>query len=100
MFQKTPLPAWSAHWFGLALPWVETILGFLVLAGAAYALRFDRRIGPHIRSYVRLNYAPGLGKRGLQLIYASIYAALLAFRDKNVYSLDALLRGDDDEKQR
>jgi hypothetical protein len=37
---------------------------------------------------------------GLQLIYASIYAALLAFREKSVYSLDALLRGDDDEKQR
>jgi thiosulfate dehydrogenase [quinone] large subunit len=100
MFQKTLLPAWSVHWFGLALPWVETILGFLVLAGlrTRFAL-----IGGSVFIFV-LTFGSTLRQdwesAGLQLIYASIYAALLAFRDKNVYSLDALLHGDDDEKQR
>jgi thiosulfate dehydrogenase [quinone] large subunit len=99
MFQKTPLPACSVHWFGLALPWVETILGFLVLAGlrTRFAL-----IGGSVLIFV-LTFGSTLRQdwesAGLQLIYASIYAALLAFRDKNVYSLDALLHGDDDEKQ-
>jgi thiosulfate dehydrogenase [quinone] large subunit len=100
MFQKTPLPAWSVHWFGLALPWVETILGFLVLVGLR--MRFAL-IGGSVLIFV-LTFGSTMRQdwesAGLQLICANIYAALLAFRDKNVYSLDALLRGDDDEKQR
>ena len=100
MFQKTFLPAWSVHWFGLALPWVETILGFLVLAGlrTRFAL-----IGGSVLICV-LTFGSTLRQdwesAGLQLIYASIYAALLAFRDENVYSLDALFHGHDDVKQR
>src|SRR5215510_5876501 len=33
MFQKTLLPVWSVHFFGLALPWFEMILGAFVLIG-------------------------------------------------------------------
>jgi thiosulfate dehydrogenase (quinone) large subunit len=29
LFQRTPLPVWSVHLFGLALPWIEMILGLL-----------------------------------------------------------------------
>jgi len=39
MFAKTFLPGWSVYAFGLVLPWVETILGILLLLG------FRTRIG-------------------------------------------------------
>jgi len=91
-FQKTFLPAWSVFGFGLALPWLEAILGLLVLAGLRTRLAL---IAGSILLIV-LTFGSTLRQdwesAGLQLIYASIYAALLAFLNKNTYSLDALLR--------
>jgi thiosulfate dehydrogenase (quinone) large subunit len=37
-FHKTPLPDWSVHLFGLGLPWVEMLLGGLVLFGVSLRL--------------------------------------------------------------
>lgn len=91
MFQKTLLPTWSVYWFGLALPWIEAILGLFVLLGlrtrialiAGSLLIFVLTFG----STLRQDWVSA----GWQLLYAGIYAALLAFRDRNVYSLDAWL---------
>jgi len=92
LFQKTFLPPWSVLGFGLVLPWLEAILGLLVLTGLCTRLAF---IAGSILLIV-LTFGSTLRQdwesAGLQLIYASIYAALLAFRNKNTYSLDSLLQ--------
>jgi thiosulfate dehydrogenase (quinone) large subunit len=91
MFQKTPLPAWSVHAFGLALPWAEAILGFLLLLG------IWTRLALVTGSLLILALTFGTALRqdwstaGVQLIYAAVYAALLAFDHWNDYSLDRLL---------
>ena len=91
-FQKTFLPAWAVFGFGLVLPWLEAILGLLVLTG------FRTRLALIAGSILLIVLTFGSTLRqdwesaGLQLIYASIYSVLLAFLNKNTYSLDALLR--------
>jgi len=91
MFQKTPLPVWSVHVFGLALPWAEAILGFLLLLGLC------TRLALVIGSLLILVLTFGTALRqdwstaGVQLIYAAVYAALLALDRWNDYSLDRLL---------
>jgi thiosulfate dehydrogenase [quinone] large subunit len=91
MFQKTPLPVWSVRAFGLALPWAEAILGFLLLLG------LYTRLALVIGSLLILVLTFGTALRqdwstaGVQLIYAAVYAALLALDCWNDYSLDRLL---------
>jgi thiosulfate dehydrogenase (quinone) large subunit len=91
MFQNTPLPAWSVHVFGLILPWAEAILGFLLLLG------FCTRLALVTGSLLILVLTFGTTLRqdwstaGVQLIYAVVYAALLALDRWNDYSLDRLL---------
>ena len=91
MFQSTPLPAWSVHLFGLILPWAEAILGFLLLLG--FCTRFALVTG----SLLILVLMFGTTMRedwstaGIQLIYAAVYAALLALDRWNDYSLDRRL---------
>jgi thiosulfate dehydrogenase [quinone] large subunit len=91
MFQKTPLPAWSVHLFGLGLPWIEMILGALVLVGMR--LRFALAAGSLLM--FALTFGSALRQdwdiAGLQLIYAAVYAALIAFREKDWFSLDSLM---------
>ena len=91
MFQKTPLPVWSVHVFGLALPWAEAILGFLLLLGLC------TRLALVIGSLLILVLTFGTTMRqdwstaGIQLTYAAVYAALLALDRWNDYSLDQRL---------
>jgi thiosulfate dehydrogenase [quinone] large subunit len=91
MFEKTFLPGWSVYAFGLVLPWVETVLGLLLLLGfrtriglvGCSALIFVLTFGTSIRQ--------DWNTAGLELIYAAIFACLLAYREVDVYSLDVLL---------
>jgi thiosulfate dehydrogenase [quinone] large subunit len=91
MFQKTPLPVWSVRAFGLALPWAEAILGFLLLLG------LYTRLALVIGSLLILVLTFGTALRqdwstaGVQLIYAAVYAALLTLDRWNDYSIDRLL---------
>lgn len=90
MFQKTLLPGWSVLGFGLVLPWIEATLGLLILIG----LRTRIALIGGLLLLVVLTFGSTLRQdwdiAGLQLIYAGIYAALLGFRNHNLYSLDAL----------
>ncbi len=91
MFADTPLPAILVRPFGLGLVFVETTVGLLVLLGlwtqeallvgsaAMAALVF----GTALRSDWNIV--------AIQLLYAVIYAVLLAAREYNSYSLDAVL---------
>jgi thiosulfate dehydrogenase [quinone] large subunit len=91
MFQKTPLPPWSVHIFGLILPWAEAILGLLLLVGLC--TRFALVAGALL--ILVLTFGTTLRQdwniAGVQLIYAAVYAALLALDRWNDYSVDRLL---------
>jgi thiosulfate dehydrogenase (quinone) large subunit len=91
MFQKTPLPAWSVHLFGLILPWTEAILGFLLFIGLFTRLAL---VSGSLLIMV-LMFGTTLRQdwsiASIQLIYAAVYAALLALDRWNDYSLDRLL---------
>jgi thiosulfate dehydrogenase (quinone) large subunit len=101
IFQNTPLPVWSVHIFGLILPWAEAILGVLLLMGlwtlpalvCGALLILVLTFGTTLRQ--------DWNTAGIQLIYAAVYAALLALNRWNDYSLDRLLsRSQIREKQR
>jgi len=91
VFANYLVTMWSVHLFGLGLPWIELILGALVLVGlrlrsalvAGSLLMFVLTFGSALRQDWDI--------AGLQLIYAAIYAALLAFREKDWFSLDSLM---------
>ena len=91
MFQKTPLPAWGVHIFGLILPWAEAILGFLLVIGlwTSFALVCGALI------ILVLTFGTTLRQdwntAGIQLVYAAIYASLLALVRWNYYSVDRLV---------
>ena len=91
-FHKTPLPDWSVHLFGLGLPWVEMLLGGLVLFGVS--LRLALFGGAFLIFLLTLGSSllQDWNAAGLQLIYAMIYAGLLAFRAKDCLSVDSLRR--------
>jgi thiosulfate dehydrogenase (quinone) large subunit len=91
-FHATPLPSGMVSAFAHALPWLEAAIGLLVLLGAA--TRFALCAGAVL--ILVLTFGSTLRQdwdvAGLQLIYAAVYAALLAFRDKNEFSVDGFWR--------
>lgn len=96
MFAKTPLPPAVVYSYGFALPFTEALFGLLVLFGAAS--RYAYVAG--LLLIASLTFGSTLRQdwesAGLQLIYALLYAALLATREYNVFSIDGWLqrRGD------
>jgi thiosulfate dehydrogenase [quinone] large subunit len=91
-FHATPLPSGLGSALGHALPWVEAAIGLLVLLGAA--TRFALCAGALL--ILALTFGSTLHQdwevAGLQLTYAAVYAALLAFRDNNAISIDGIWR--------
>lgn len=90
-FQKTPLPQWSVYAFGMSLPWVEAILGLLLLLG----LRTRSVLGAAMLVMMALTFGTTLRQdwaaAGTQLVYGVAYAALLAFAGYDRYSVDGLM---------
>ena len=91
MFAHTPLPSWSVYVFGLALPWVEVTTGTCVLLGIAsrgtYTFGLLEIAALTFGSTLRQDWESA----GFQLIYALVYAALLATKHYNRFSIDGLL---------
>jgi thiosulfate dehydrogenase (quinone) large subunit len=91
LFQKTFLPTWLVYAFGLSLPWAEALLGLLVFMG----LRTRAALIVGALLMLILTFGTTLRQdwqnAELQLIYAAVYAALLASRQNNLYSLDAVI---------
>jgi thiosulfate dehydrogenase (quinone) large subunit len=91
MFHQTPLPPAFVHAYGVALPWLEALIGLLVLVGAqtrwaliaGFLLMLSLTFGVSLRQDWQT--------AGLQLTYGVVYAILLAFRQYNLLSVDALL---------
>jgi thiosulfate dehydrogenase (quinone) large subunit len=89
-FQATFLPAGFVHAFGVVLPFVEALVGALLILGLF--TRFAVILG----SLVMASLVFGTALRsdwntiGLQLIYAAIYYVLLSRVADNAYCADAL----------
>jgi thiosulfate dehydrogenase [quinone] large subunit len=92
LFRNTPLPAWFVRGFGLGLPWLEAALGLLVLAGlftrAALTGCALLILVLTFGTTLRQDWAGA----GAQLVYAVVFAGLLAFRERDAYGLDELFR--------
>lgn len=90
-FAETILPAAIVRPFALCLVFAETIIGLLILLGLGtrWALLLGAALicalvfGTSLRS--------DWNTLAIQMLYALIYAALLAGREYNSYSVDALL---------
>jgi thiosulfate dehydrogenase (quinone) large subunit len=89
-FEKTPIvPATLLPVFATAQPWVELVLGLLLLLGLW--TRFSLIVGGLVMTMlvVGTNLAQDWTVAGLQLIYCFIYCYLLTHREQNVISLDS-----------
>jgi thiosulfate dehydrogenase (quinone) large subunit len=91
-FGNTVLPAVVVRPFALVLVFVEAIVGLLVLLGLW--TREALVVGATVMA--ALIFGTALRSEwetvAIQLTYAAIYAALIAARSYNAYSVDALLR--------
>jgi thiosulfate dehydrogenase [quinone] large subunit len=89
-FQATFLPAGLVHAFGVTLPFVEALVGALLILG------LFTRLAVILGSLVMAALVFGTALRsdwntiGLQLIYAALYYLLLVKVADNAYSVDAL----------
>jgi thiosulfate dehydrogenase (quinone) large subunit len=87
-FAKTPLPSRMVYLFGVTLPFAEAVIGVLIFLGLwsrfAYYAGFLFIIALTFGSTLRQDWTAA----GWQLLYAFAYAALLAFREHNAYSVD------------
>lgn len=91
-FHDTPLPQPALLAFGLSLPWVEALIGLLLLAG--FFTRWALIAGSVLM--LVLTFGSTLHQdwniAAIQLAYAVVYAALLAFNGVDTCSLDMLLK--------
>jgi len=89
-FASTPLPDFAVRGFGHALPWLEALIGLLILFGV-----FTRvALVAGALLIVVLTFGSTLHQdwdiAGLQLIYAAVYFILIALQRHNSFSLDRL----------
>jgi thiosulfate dehydrogenase (quinone) large subunit len=91
MFHATPLPPVFVRTFGYTLPWMEATIGLLVLLG--FCTRYALAAGALL--IFALTFGTTLRQdwetAGLQLTYALVFSVLLACRNCNTLSLDALV---------
>jgi thiosulfate dehydrogenase [quinone] large subunit len=92
LFVETPLPTAMIRPFAVSLVFGETILGLLILLGLW--TRWSLLLGALVM--VALVFGTALrsdwNTLAIQMLYASIYAALIATREYNTYSLDVLIQ--------
>jgi thiosulfate dehydrogenase (quinone) large subunit len=91
-FHATPLPAPMVAAFAYMLPWAEAVVGAFVLLGLFSRLALRAGAALILVLTVGSTLAQDWIAAGWQLVYALVYAALLAFLRANQYSLDAWLR--------
>jgi thiosulfate dehydrogenase [quinone] large subunit len=91
LFVKTPLPPGAVYAYASALPFVEAMIGLCVLLG--FGSRYAYVCG--LLLIASLTFGAALRQdwdsAGLQLIYALLYAILLAGREYNAFSIDGWL---------
>ena len=90
-FAKTPLPGVAVKAFAYSLPFGEGLVGLFVLVGLW--TRNTVLLGASIMAALVFGTAllSDWNTLGIQMLYVVIYAALLALREYNEYSLDGLI---------
>ncbi len=91
-FAETPLPAAIVRPFAVSLVFVETIVGLLILLGLG--TRWSLLLGALTMAALVFGTAlrSDWNTLAIQMLYASIYAALIATREYSAYSLDILIQ--------
>ena len=88
-FAHAPLPGWSIWSFGMVLPAMEALLGFLLLIG----LRTRAALVAGSLLIMVLTFGSGLvqdwSAAAIQLTYALVYSVLLFLLRYNGWSVDA-----------
>lgn len=87
LIPKATLPVFAA-----VLPWIEATVGFFILFGLFTRVALIAGLTVMALLMAGITLAQDWSVAGLQLIYCVIYFILLAYRDRNFFSLDALLR--------
>jgi thiosulfate dehydrogenase [quinone] large subunit len=92
LLAATPLPEIIVRPFAFSLVFLETIIGALLVMGLW--TRWALLLGA--LSMASLIFGTALRSDwdtlAIQLLYASLYAALIAFREHNSYSVDTLIQ--------
>ena len=90
-FAHTPLPSWSVQAFGFSLPWIEAIIGLMILGGIA--ARYVLLAGGLLIAV--LTFGTTLTQQweiaGTELIYAVAFSLLLVWHRYDSISIDSLL---------
>jgi thiosulfate dehydrogenase (quinone) large subunit len=91
LFVATPLPAILVRLFALTLVFLETAVGLLLVLGLW--TRTALLLGALLMAFLIFGTAlrSDWSTLAIQLFYAFLYATLLATREYNSYSVDALI---------
>ena len=87
-FASTPLPPALVHTFAIALPWSELLIGIAILLGLFTRIALALGALEIIILTFGISLTQNWSVAGLQMIYAIVYAILLAFAEYNRWSLD------------
>lgn len=99
-FGGTLLPPSIVHSFALGLVFVETTLGLLIVLGLW--TRWALLLGAITMASLVFGTAlqSDWNTQAIQLLYAFIYAVLIATREHNAYSLDELIMAKNSSRER
>lgn len=92
MGQAVLVPRSSIPVFAAILPWVEALVGVLILVGLFTRAALIAGFTVMVVLMVGITLAQDWSVAGLQVIYCLAYFVLLTYCDRNFYSLDQLLR--------
>jgi thiosulfate dehydrogenase [quinone] large subunit len=87
-FASTAMPPTLVHAFAVALPWSELFLGVAILLGLWTRTALTLGALEIIVLTFGISLTQNWSVAGLQLIYAVVYAILLAFAEYNRWSAD------------
>jgi thiosulfate dehydrogenase [quinone] large subunit len=87
-FASTPMPPTLVHAFAIALPWSELFIGILILFGLWTRTALVLGALEIAVLTFGISLTQNWSVAGLQLIYAVVYAILLAFAEYNRWSFD------------
>jgi thiosulfate dehydrogenase [quinone] large subunit len=92
-FEGTPMPSAIIHPFAIALPWVESLIGLMIILGlktrialvAGSLMMTMLTFGTMVRQDFQIAF--------LQLAYVIVFFMLLALRSWNLISIDSAITG-------
>jgi len=88
-FQATVLPAFAVESYGLVLPWVESLIGLLIILGLQTRLALILGGLMMTSLIIGTMLTQNFQNAFLQLLYSVVFFLLLVLRSWNLISLDA-----------